>query len=336
MVFADRMWLLALWGVPALALVLVWAGARRRARLQRLAEAGLLPRLTREVSSVRRTWAALLLLAGVAALALAAARPQFGSRVQAIKRRGIDLVVALDASNSMLAEDFKPNRLARARRELAELMPRLKGDRVGLVVFGAKAVPLAPLTLDYSAVALLLNSVTTETVPEQGTSLSEAIRVSLREFVQKETKYKALLLLTDGEDHEGGLDEAVAAAKHAGVRIFAVGIGGAAGEPIPMRDAHGNPTGFKRDENGQMVLTRLDEEPLRRMARDTGGQYFHATQGSLELDRVAAAIDNQEKKELESGLMTQYQEQFQWFALAAFALLLLQWLLGERRTEARA
>ncbi len=331
MQFADRGWLMALWLVPALALLALWARSRRQSALKRLADAGLVPRLTREVSHGRRLAAAILLLAAVSALTLAAARPQFGARLRNVKRRGIDLVVALDVSNSMLAQDFKPSRLQRAKRELVELMGKLKGDRLGLVAFAGKAVPVCPLTLDYDAVNLLLNAVSTETAPEQGTSIADAIRVALGSYVQKETKYKALLVLTDGEDHEGDLDAAAQEARKAGVRIYAVGIGGNVGEPVPVLDPQGRLVGYKKDPSGQMVLSRLDEEPLIRLARATGGQYFRAGQASLELERVASAIDAQEKKDLESGVMSQYQDQFHWFAAAAMALLLLEWLLGERR-----
>ncbi|MBI5835892.1 MAG: VWA domain-containing protein [Candidatus Eisenbacteria bacterium] len=333
--FADPAWLQALWGVPALALLLLWAAARRRGRLRALADPALAARLSREVSGARRAWGAALLLAALACLALAAARPQFGTRLRNVKQRGIDLVVALDASTSMRAQDYRPDRLASARRALVELMSRLRGDRVGLVAFAGRAVTVCPLTLDYNAVALLLNAVSPETVPEPGTALAEAVRVSVRGFVQKETKYKALLLLTDGEDHEGDLDAAVETARRNGVKIYAVGIGNPTGVPIPLLDSQGRTTGFKRDSQGRVVMTRLEEEPLRRLARDTGGAYFRANPGNLELEQVAAAIEGQEKKEVQSGVVTQFEDRFQWFAGAGFALLLAEWWIGERRWKRR-
>jgi len=313
----------------------VWAVARRRRRLRRLADAHLVGRLARESSGGRRALGGLLLLAALGALALGAARPQFGMRLRNVRQRGIDLVVAVDASASMLAEDYRPSRLEAAKRELVELMSRLHGDRVGLVAFAGKAVVISPLTLDYSAVALLLNAISPETLPEPGTALADAVRVAVRSFVQRETKYKALLLLTDGEDHEGDLEAAADLARRAGVKIYAVGIGNPSGEPIPMRDSAGRPAGFKRDSAGRMVVTRLEEEPLKQLARATGGAYFRAGPGDMELDQVAAAIEGQEKKEVQSGVFTQFEDRFQWFAGAAFLLLLAEGWLGERRGAGR-
>lgn len=269
-------------------------------------------------------------------ITLALTRLQFGTHLEMLKREGIDLVVALDVSNSMLARDMKPTRLEKARQEIQGIMKRLKGDRIGLVAFAGEAYIQCPLTLDYTAAEFLLGAMDQNAVTVQGTSLASAIAMATRCFEEKERQHKVLLLLTDGEDHDRGAEDAAEEARREGVKIFTVGIGNPAGEPIPMHDRAGNQVGFKKDEEGNVIVTQLNEEVLQKVALATGGKYYHATAGEMELDRIFAEIGEMEKKELEGTLVTRYDDRFQWPLLFAMLLVVGEFFVSERRRIPRS
>jgi Ca-activated chloride channel family protein len=323
------LWLLAL--LPLLAVGLILALRRRDRALRAWCDEGLLVRMVPD-----RTPRALWLRAGLVVLAaaflvLAAARPQVGSRVLSIERKGIDLMVALDLSESMRAEDLRPDRLTRAKQGVESLFDRLRGDRVGLVGFAGDAFVQCPLTLDYAAARMFLRLMSPEMIPVPGTDLGAAIRSAVKSFDPKERKYKALVLVTDGEDHGRDLDSAVREAKEQGVRVFAVGIGSEKGEPIPQRSAAGEVRDYKRSRDGEVVMTRLDAATLRKICDDTGGRYFDGNAGGLALDRLYGEISGMEQKEQKGGIAVQYEDRYGYFAAAAFLLLAVESMLAERR-----
>ena len=261
------------------------AGRRRGERaLEARSAPRMAARLTARARRARTDLRALLVLLALGCLILGAARPQRGAQYVSAKRTGGDVVIALDVSSSMLAEDLKPSRLQRARHEIASILDRLQGDRVGLVAFAGAAFVQCPLTLDYSAARMFLDFMGPDLIPEPGTDLGEALRVATRAFGEEGEGYRALVLITDGEDHAGDVEAAAQDARKAGVRVFAVGIGGGGGEPIPERDAAGKVTGFKQDREGRVVMSRLHEETLRQIAETTGGIYV-AAGSTLGLDR---------------------------------------------------
>jgi len=237
--------------------------------------------------------------------------PQFGSRVVEVKRRGVDIIIAVDCSTSMLAEDVKPNRMSKVKMELSRFIEIAKGDRIGIIAFAGTAFLQCPLTLDYGAAKMLLNLLSPELLPIQGTSLSSAISLAVKSFVQKERKYKVLILLTDGEDHSPDTMEAVEEAKREGIKIFCIGVGKPEGEVIPIRDRQGNLIDYKRDRSGQVVVSRLDEQLLQKIALATGGKYYSATEGEIEVERIYSEISSMEKKELQSRFREQYEDRFQ-------------------------
>jgi Ca-activated chloride channel family protein len=237
--------------------------------------------------------------------------PQFGSRMVEVKRRGVDIIIAVDCSTSMLAEDVKPNRMSKVKMELSRFIDALKGDRIGIIAFAGTAFLQCPLTLDYGAAKMLLNLLSPELLPIQGTSLSSAISLAVKSFVQKERKYKVLILLTDGEDHSPDTMDAVEEAKREGVKIFCIGVGRPEGEVIPVRDSQGNLIDYKRDRSGQVVVSRLDEQLLQRIALATGGKYYPATEGEIEVEQIYSEISSMEKKELQSRFREQYEDRFQ-------------------------
>jgi Ca-activated chloride channel family protein len=274
-----------------------------------------------------------LYLLGFGFIVLALARPQWGGEMVMMKRKGIDVMIALDTSNSMLAEDMRPNRLASAKRAIADLVHRMGGDRLGLLAFAGEGYVVCPLTLDHGTVLLLLDSMNQTTVSVQGSDLEDAIRRARAAFVRKETKHKALILVTDGESTAG---DPVREAEHAaeeGIVVYAIGIGSPDGQPIPERDERGNIAGYKRDRGGQVVNSRLDESTLQKVAEVTKGRYYRASPAGVEMNAVINELQSLEKKELEGQLATNYEERYQWPLGVALALLALEIVVPNRRRK---
>ena len=322
--------LLALLVVPAAVGLLTVAAFRwKRRTTARLGDPAVVARLVDpRTGRYQRGKALLRFLAGIF-LALSLAGPRWGSLFQEIHRRGIDVVIAVDVSASMLAEDVKPNRLTQAKRELTLLIDGLEGDRVGLVAFAGAAFLQCPLTLDYGAARTLLDLIGPDLIPRPGTDLAAALRQALDAFPRGLHQYKAIVLLTDGEDHSGALDAAVSRAAEEGVRIFPVGFGSPQGEIIPLRDESGNLSGYKKDKNGQTVLSKMDEKALRDMAEKTGGTYFPASRGEIEVPRLLTAFRQMEKRSLESRVYGQLENRYRWPLWLAIGLLLLEFLVPE-------
>jgi Ca-activated chloride channel family protein len=286
-------------------------------------------KLTDATSRPRQVVKAILVLLGTSCLVLALVQPQFGTKLEMVSRRGVDVIVALDVSRSMLAQDLKPNRLERARFEVTSFIDRLEGDRVGLVAFAGQSLVLCPLTLDYGAAKLFLDAADTDAVPYQGTAIAEAIRAAGRAFGSQDRKYKALVLITDGEDHAGRVLEAARQAGDEGVRIFAVGVGTPDGELIPIgQEGQGD---FLKDQGGNVVKSRLDEGALREIARITDGGYVRSGGGRVGLEEVYAQVDAMEKRDLGSRRYTQFVDRYQWPLGLALALFLVEGFLSDRR-----
>lgn len=329
--FFDSGWLMALAAVPLLAALFWIASVRRRRALDEFGDSELVARLTATVSSAARRWKAVLTLAAVATAVLALARPQFGTRVETVRSVGQDIMVAVDLSRSMLAEDVSPNRLERARLAILRLMSSLDGDRIGLVAFAGDAFVQSPLTTDYAAAGMFLNAMTPDIMPVQGTDLGAALRVSLDALDQGARDARVVVIVTDGEDHEADFEGQLERAADEGVRVHVVGIGSTEGVPIPVFDDQGRREGFLRDEDGSVVTTRLGEETLRRVAERTGARYVTAGAGGTALDDLIDELAAAQGEALEERQVTQFDEQFQIFVAVALALLFVEWLWPERR-----
>lgn len=329
--FADRFLLYAIPVILIAAVIFVLLIARlRRKRILAFMEERFIPHLIDPLTFKLQTVKAVLLLLSVGLILLSLARPQWGEKKQNVQSRGLDILLAVDTSTSMLAEDQKPNRLERAKHALDSFINLLRGDRVGILTFAGTSFLSCPLTLDYDAAKMYLSIIDEFTIPVQGTDLAEAIRRSIQAFEVGEDKYKVLVLLTDGENHDADVMEAAKEAKQAGIIIYAVGIGSPAGEPIPLRDGNGVITGYKKDKAGRIVTSRLDEETLIRIATLTGGKYYNATDSEHELNLIHEDIDRMEKKDLKSSLLNRFEDQFPWFLFPAFILLLVEMILPER------
>lgn len=317
----ELLWLMLL--LPPMFLAGWWSAVRRGRALRRFAGGPrLVSRFTGEVSVHRRAAKLLLLYFALACVILAAARPQWGTRLEPITRSGADVIVLLDNSLSMAAEDLAPNRLEQARNGIDQLLRRLSGDRVGLITFAGRATVACPLTLDQAAVRLFLHVVQVETVQVPGTALAEALGLALQSFgdepaVQAE-RGRAVIVFSDGEDHEGGLDEVLEELRGNGIVVYTVGCGTTRGAPIPMRDA----AGYKKDREDKIVTTRLDEGVLERLALETGGNYFRGTTLGQEIDQIAEGLSSMAAGELGTVLRARYEERFQ-IPLAAALLALL-------------
>lgn len=331
--FADASVLWWLLTVPVLAGLAVVSGWRRRRALAVFAGSEAhLARFRGEVSTHKRAIKTIALLLAATAGITAAARPQWGRGTETITRKGIDLGIVLDTSKSMAAADVAPDRLARGVRAASSLLDRLEGDRVALVTFAGKPAIACPLTLDHEAVRLFLDAVDVESVSVPGTAMAAAITEGIRALGPPavegtEAKGRALVLISDGEDHEGGVEAARSAAKRAGVVVFAIGCGTEQGAPIP----EGASGAYKKDAQGRPITTRLDEEPLRSLAIETGGKYYRATAAEGEVEEIAKALSAMDASGSATVLKTRWVERFQIPLAIALLALCVETLLTDRR-----
>ena len=263
-------------------------------------------------------------------LILGIANPQIGSKLYEAKREGIDLMVAVDVSNSMLAEDIKPNRLERTRMGVEKLIDHLQGDRLGIVIFAGKAYVQLPLTTDYAAAKLFTRSLSTNSVNSQGTSIGAALETCLSSFDFSTETSKAIIIVTDGEDHEEDAIELAREAKEQGVIIYTIGLGSVKGSPIPIY-RNGVQLGYRKDKDGNTIITKLNEDMLAELALAGGGQFFKADNGHIGLKEILDEISKLETTELESKIFSDYEDRFQYFLIAALFFLLLEIMWPEKR-----
>ncbi|HEU4366237.1 MAG TPA: VWA domain-containing protein [Candidatus Krumholzibacteria bacterium] len=334
--FARPLWLWGLLGLPVLAALMAIAVRRRRAALERFVGPRLVTALAPGASWRRHAAKSTLRVLAVGMLIVAVAAPRFGSQLVKVEREGIDLVIALDVSLSMLAEDVAPNRLERAKREIADLVEGLQGDRVGLVVFAGEAVALCPLTVDYKAALMLARSVDVFSVSEPGSAIGDAIEVATAMFDGSEGGDRAIILVTDGENQHGDPEVAARAAAEKDIRVFAIGLGSPRGELIPERGPDGAVVGYKKDDRGETVLSRLDEGMLQRVASAAGGQYLPATTGGLEIQALYDAISGMQRKLIKGEFVERHKERFMIPLAAALLCLLLDAILTTKASGRRA
>jgi len=327
-----------LWIAPVLVLLFVWAGIGRRRAISAFVDSELLDRIRLTASPQNRRWKAAIVVLAFALIAVSLARPAWNPKPQTVERRGRDIVFILDVSRSMLAEDLAPNRLERAKIAIKDLVDRLEGDRVALVAFAGTAVLKCPLTLDYGFFEMMLDGLDPTTVSRGGTMIGDAIRKALDEaYDDQERKYKDIILITDGEDHDSFPVEAAGEAGQRGVRIIAVGLGDEdQGKRIPVTDERGNRSFLTYQ--GREIWSRLDAEMLRRVVNATpGGRYLNVSTGTIDLGAVYGnLIAGEEKREIESLTIKLYEEKFQIFLGFALFLLVIEMFIGERRRMGRS
>ncbi|MBP8976377.1 MAG: VWA domain-containing protein [Bacteroidetes bacterium] len=327
----EYLWFLFL--VPIGAIGFYFFNRWQQQKLNTFISKTIFPLLVPEFSKGKRYLKQALLLLTLACLILTVANPLVGTRLEEVKREGIDLFVTLDVSLSMKAEDIRPNRLEKAKRDVSELLKKLSGDRVGLIVFAGDAFVQFPLTSDYAAADLFLSAIDVDAVPVPGTQIGQAIELALSSFIKESPAQKAIIVVSDGENTEGDFMSAAEDAKRAGVRIYSVGMGTLEGGPIPLYDANGNRADYKRDRNGSIVLSKLDETALRRIAESTGGSYYRATSAGNEIEDIFKEINSLQKAEFGTKQVSGFESRYQYPLACAIFFLLIELMVSERRSK---
>lgn len=329
--FAYPEYFWGFWLIPILTIFFIFSRILRKRALRKFGDLEIISQLMPSASNARPVFKFILLMLALSAFILGAARPQFGSKLQTVKREGVEIIIALDVSNSMMAEDIKPNRLERAKRAIDRLISRLKNDKIGLIVFAGEAYTQLPITSDYSSAQLFLASVSPEIVPRQGTAIGAAINLATRSFSPNPESSKAIIVITDGENHE---DDAVGAAQLAaqqGIVVHTIGMGLPQGAPIPV--VRGGQTDYRRDREGNIVITRLDEVMLEKISAAGNGIYLRASTANVGLEDILDEINKMQKTEIETQMFSEYEDLFPYFFAAGLALLLLEFLIMERKNR---
>lgn len=334
--FQNDIYLYGLILIPII--ILFWILIRRgyRKELEKFGNYSLVSKLMPQLSIAKKNWKFALLIGAMTMLIITLANPQLGSKIEKVQRKGVDIIIAVDISNSMLAEDIKPNRLSRAKRAISKLVDRLQGDRLGLIVFAGEAYTQLPITTDYSAAKMFLSSVSTDYISTQGTSISNAIELGrstfeeMSEDVQAGKRNRVIIVITDGEDQEEGAIEQAQKASEEGIMIYTIGMGTEKGGPIPLY-RNGRMTGYKKDHEGHTVITQLNQVELQKIATAGNGIFVRANSSKVGLTKILDEINRLDKTEIESQSFKAYESHFQIFAFIALLLLVLELLLSERK-----
>lgn len=321
--------------VPLAALLFVYIFIKKKKVLATFADPPLAARLS-SARPRRQHLQSLLVLGALFFIVLSLARPQFGTRLVEVSQKGADVVLAVDVSRSMLAEDIKPNRMTGAKAMLSGLIQQLGGNRVGIIAFAGTAFWQCPLTFDISGANLFLEIMDTNLIPLPGTAIGDAIRTAARGLAKTAPKAKAIILLTDGEDHRSDPLAAARDTARQGIKIYTIGLGGTQGEPIPERDAQGTFQSYKKDKKGNVVMSKMDEALLAQIAAETGGEYFRAPNGQIDTARLLYDIQGLDKRRLSTQTNREYEDRYQFFLLIAALCLLAASYIPDARRQNRA
>jgi Ca-activated chloride channel family protein len=325
----DFLYLLLL--LPVLVLLFIINEFRKKNALKRLGDSNLVNGLIPEMSRIRPMIKFILQLVAVLSGIIMLARPQFGSKIEDVKKQGVEVIIALDVSNSMLAEDIQPDRLTRAKQAISRLVDDLDNDKIGLIVFAGEAYIQIPITTDYISAKMFLSAINPNTVPKQGTAIGSAISLGAKSFSPGDGKSKAMIIITDGENHEDDPLKDAEDASKAGIVIHTIGIGSTNGVPIPM--INNGKKDYLKDIDGNIVVTKLDEDILKKIALSTNGNYVRANNSNIGLDEIYAQIKKMKKQDLESTMYTEYNDQFQIFTAIAIFFLIMDFIIMERKNR---
>jgi Ca-activated chloride channel family protein len=331
--FAHQEYLYLLLLIPVMLGIAILLYYRKKKIIGLLGDFALIEKLS-ETKSKYKYWVKVgLILLSLTFFIISLANPRIGTRYEEVHREGVDLIIALDVSYSMKAEDLKPSRLEKAKHELSSLITRLRGDRIGLIVFAGEAYVQLPLTVDYGAAQLLTDVVDENSAPTPGTSIPSAIEMAMQSFPKEEVQKgeKALVIITDGESHDEQSVKTAEEAAAQGIKIFTIGLGSPTGVPIPLYDKNGQQVDFKKDIDGKVVMTKLDEATLQKIAEVGGGKYYRGSNSEDELDMIYKEILQMEKKDLGMKQFTHFEDRFQYFIAIGLFLLLLEFFLSEKK-----
>lgn len=328
--FANSNYLYFLLLIPTLVIIYVVLQYFHNRALKRFVDKEFINTLMPLRSPVRRNIKFIIFLVVITLLVIAIARPQFGSKLEQIKREGIEIVIALDVSRSMLAEDVKPNRLERAKQAITSLINRMKDDKIGMIIFAGDAYTQLPITTDYISAKMFLSNINTEIVSKQGTAIASAIDLGAKSFTQDPKAAKVIVIITDGEDHVGDPISSAKSASEKGIKVFTIGMGSPTGSPIPLTSA-GSKDGFLKDRNGDVVITRMDPVLLSKIAQSGDGEFFSASTSNVGLDQLYNKLNKLNKSEIETRVYSEYDDQFQYLIAIALLLLIMDLLIFERK-----
>ena len=327
--FANPGFLYALLVLPVLILLFIFMQINKRKSLDRFGDRHVIANLMPLVSSRRGSIKFSILITVLFLVIFAIARPQFGSKLKEVTTEGVEIIIALDVSNSMLAEDIKPSRLDAAKRSISKMLENLDNDKIGLIVFAGNAYTQVPVTTDYTATKMLLSTLTTNVVQEQGTAIGAAIRLAAKSYSPDNETNKALIIITDGENHEDNPTEAAREAKEKGIVIYTIGLGDSKGSPIPIKGS----SDYRKDRDDRVIMTKLDEAMLVEIANAAGGKYIRANNMRIGLNALYEEIEKLDKMEMESVVYDEYEDVFQYIIFLAIFLLLLDYVILNRKNK---
>ncbi len=331
--FAEAYYAYGFWIVLAAALFFIWASRAKSAQIRRFADEGLLSEIMPGVDFRRQAIKRIIIISVLLLSVVALMRPQWGFQWREVKRRGLDIMVAIDTSKSMLAADVKPDRLERSKLAVKDLVKKLRGDRIGLIAFSGTAFIQCPLTVDYEGFLLALDDLSVDTIPQGGTSISSAIKEAIKGYEGEEKKYKVLVIITDGEDHEGSPAAAAEEAKKENIRIFCIGIGTKEGELIQVAGEGGGKT-FLKDRDGNIVKSRLNEKVLQEIALTTGGTYVRSSGAEFGLDLIyEEKLSQMEKRDIKTQMGKYYYDRFQIPLVFALLLLMAEPFISDKKRQ---
>ncbi|MDR0939188.1 MAG: VWA domain-containing protein [Mediterranea sp.] len=325
--FGEPTYLYLLLLLPFLAAFYLYANHRRRKNIQSFGDPTLMARLMPDVSKYRPDVKFWIVFVAIGLFAVLLARPQFGSKLETVKRKGVEVIIALDISNSMLAEDVQPSRLEKAKLLVSKLVDELNNDKIGLVVFAGDAFTQLPITTDYVSAKMFLNSISPSMITKQGTAIGTAIDLAVRSFTPQEGVGRTIILITDGENHEPGAVEAARAAAKKGIQVNVLGVGLPDGAPIPIP----NTNDFRRDKDGNVVVTRMDETMCQELAHEGNGIYARVDNSNAAQKAINQEVNKMSKTDVESKIYSEYDEQFQAVAWIILVLLLVEMLILNRK-----
>ena len=329
----EKTYLYLLFIIPVMVVLFVLLQIWKKRTQKKFADLGLLKRLTPERSKFKATVKLILILLGIASLTLALANPKIGTKLETVKREGVDIVFAVDVSKSMLAEDIAPNRLEKAKRLVSEIINQLASDRIGIIAYAGQAFPQLPITTDYGAAKMFLQNMNTDMLSSQGTAIDQAIELASTYYDDEEQTNRVLFIISDGEDHsEGNTGNAVEEATNEGIRVFTIGVGKTKGAPIPLK-RKGIVESLKKDSKGEVVITKLNEAVLQEIANEGNGEYINGENTEEAVAFIKEQLNQMDKKEFEAKQFAEYKDQFQWFLAAGLLFLFLDIFVLDRKTK---
>tara|TARA_B110000261_G_scaffold11982_1_gene12065 strand:- start:24 stop:1061 length:1038 start_codon:yes stop_codon:yes gene_type:complete len=327
----EKIWFWAFIIIPVMLMVFLWTFFWKKRIQKSFGSAVVLKRLSPDLSFFKSSLKFIILCLAVGFLMIGLINPKIGTKLETIKREGVDIVFAIDVSKSMLAEDVAPNRLEKSKQLVTQIINNLASDRVGIIAYAGKAFPQLPITTDYASAKMFLQSMNTDMLSSQGTAINEAIQLSRNYFDDEEQTNRVLIIISDGEDHNDLSIEVAEAASEEGIKIYTIGVGSENGGPIPLK-RNGVVRSYKKDQNNETVITKLNKETLRLIANEAKGSYIDGSQTAAVVEQVRAILSVMDKKEFEAKEFAEYKDQFQWFLGIGLFFLILDVLLLERKT----